>query len=408
MAQVIPFNAVRPNDHLASEFCSKSIEFYSEEELNYIIHSNPNSFVQIIKPSLGYNNNNLSPEERYSIVKKNYNKFKANGILNRDQKASFYLYQTKDDNHSFTGIIAGVSVDDYSKGVIKKHESTIETRENIFKNYLKITRFNSEPVLITYNKCEVLSSIISDHKLKKPTVSYKTEDGCSHKIWRIHTTETVSKIQQAFKTMPSLYIADGHHRSASSALLAKEEQLTNTTQNIDFFMAYLIQEHELVIQEYNRIFIGLNGLSETQFLEQIRLNFEVTPTDGDFNNNSSEHSFMLYLKGQFYCVSLRKRINHSDSPLMELDAYLLQELILKPILGVKNPRNDKRLKYTSESDNMMSIKSAVDQGLFTVGFGLKPVTIGQLKAIADANLIMPPKSTYIYPKLRSGISIYEF
>ena len=208
--------------------------------------------------------------------------------------------------------------------------------------------------------------------------------------------------------MPSLYIADGHHRSASSALLAKEEQLTNTTQNIDFFMAYLIQEHELVIQEYNRIFIGLNGLSETQFLEQIRLNFEVTPTDGDFNNNSSEHSFMLYLKGQFYCVSLRKRINHSDSPLMELDAYLLQELILKPILGVKNPRNDKRLKYTSESDNMMSIKSAVDQGLFTVGFGLKPVTIGQLKAIADANLIMPPKSTYIYPKLRSGISIYEF
>lgn len=407
MAQVIPFNAVRPKDKLASKFCSQSINFYSEEELNQILNFNPNSFIQIIKPSFS-NNNNLSKKKRYKAVQENYQKFKKNGLLVQDPKASYYIYRTQDRTHSFTGIIAGVSVEDYNNGVIKKHENTIETRESIFKNYLKSTRFNSEPVLITYNRSEVLSQVISEYKTQQPTATFKTSDGCTHSIWRIDTIEIIATIKSAFEKISSLYIADGHHRSASSALLSAEEKEINQSQSTDFFMAYLIHEEELVIKEYNRLFLGLNGLTKSKFLEQVKQNFDVTPIDTDLNSQKKKYSFTLYLKGQFYCVSLRKTPDKLENPLLELEAYLLQEMILKPILGVKNPRKDKRLQYSSESDNMIGIKRAVDQGLYDVGFGLKPVTIAQLKAIADANLVMPPKSTYIFPKLRSGITIYEF
>ena len=407
MAQVIPFSAVRPNDHLAEKFCSKSVDFYSEEELICILNSNPNSFVQIIKPSI-QNPTKLNPKERYNAVKLNYEKFKNDGILVRDSKAAFYVYETLGENHSFTGIIGGVSIEDYANGIIKKHENTIETREKIFKNYLKITRFNSEPVLITYNQSEVLSQIISDCKTSQPTFSFETEDGCWHKIWRIDSTERVLNIKTAFEKIPSLYIADGHHRSASSVRLSEEEKEVGKNQSTDFFMAYLIQEDELIIREYNRMFKGLNGLTEHQFLERLKQNFDVVSIENGLCYNKNKHSITMYLKGHFYCLSLRREVQKSENPLLDIGAYVLQEFILKPILGVKNPRHDNRLKYSAESDNMKRIKSLIDRGLFAVGFGLNPVTIQQLKAIADADLVMPPKSTYIFPKLRSGITIYEF
>lgn len=408
MAQVIPFNAVRPKKKLAAEFCSKSIDFYSDDELKNILDSKPNSFVQIIKPNIK-KNTKLTIEERYQDVKKTYEEFKNKGILVKDSKAAYYIYEIKSIGFSFCGILAGVSVEDYKNGVIKKHENTIEKREKIFKQYLKTTRFNSEPVLLTYDHSKNLSDLIAECKLKKPTVNFKTSDAEEHTIWLIDSSKIVKKLKAAFKTIPSLYIADGHHRSASSVLLSNEEKkIAKDNQRTNFFMAYLIPDNELIIREYNRVFTNLNGFSENDFLEQLKQKFNVSMQGYTKQEKLKTNSFKMYLKGQFYDLSLRNNTDNSSNPLLNLDAYILQEMILKPILGVKNPRRDKRLNYSSNSDIMLGIKSVIDKGQYAVGFGLKPVTIGQLKTIADANLVMPPKSTYIFPKLRNGITIYEF
>ena len=407
MAQIVPFNAVRPDENLAASFCSKSVEFYSKTELNDILEHNETSFVHIIKPNL-LKDNPLSPTKRYQAVQKNYKSFLQKGVLIKDKKASLYIYEIINPNHSFCGILAGVSVEDYKNGVIKRHENTIEKREKIFKNFIKIARFNSEPVLITHNPSQTLTNLISEYKTQSPTVEFTTNENECHKLWRIDATEEIFSIQKEYETISSLYIADGHHRSASSVLLSREEQSSSDIQRIDYFMGYIIPENELVIKAYNRVFSGLNGLSEDEFLELLKADFEVFPESNEDSKDSTKNSFRMYFKGQFYSVSLRDITQKKNNPLMDLDAYVLQEFILKPILGVKNPRNDKRLVYSAKADSTSGIKSAVDSGKFTLGFGLKPVTLAQLKLIADAGLVMPPKSTYIFPKLMSGITIYEF
>ena len=407
MAQIVPFNAVRPKENLAANFCSKSVEFYAKSELNDILKHNETSFVHIIKPNL-LKDKSSPPTKRYQAVKKNYESFRQKGVLIKDKKASLYIYEIKNPNHSFCGILAGISVEDYKNGLIKRHEDTIEKREKIFKNFIKIARFNSEPVLITHNPSQNLTDLISEYKTKSPTAEFTTSENECHKLWRIDAPKEILSIQKEYDTISSLYIADGHHRSASSVLLSREEKSSSDKQRTDYFMGYIIPENELVIKAYNRVFSGLNGLSEDEFLGLLKADFEVYPESNVDSKESSKNSFRMYFKGQFYSVSLRDITRKRNNPLFGLDAYVLQEFILKPILGVKNPRNDKRLIYSVNDGGMLGIKSAVDSEKFTLGFGLKPVTLTQLKMIADAGLVMPPKSTYIFPKLMSGITIYEF
>ena len=226
----------------------------------------------------------------------------------------------------------------------------------------------------------------------------------TQKLWYVTNKKDIEVIREGFKNIEALYIADGHHRSASSALLSEDEP---NAQEAQFFMAFLIPEDDLIIQEYNRVVTDLNGLSVGDFLKKIEVNFSITPLKS-FESSKKFNGFCMYLEGQFYSLSLQKGFEKPNSPLHELDAYILQEKILKPILGIKNVRTDERLVYTHKSDQLRWIKKHIDNGTYAVGFGLSPVQIHELKAIADNDLIMPPKSTYIYPKLRSGMTIYEF
>ncbi len=406
MAHIKPFCAVRPHAKIASQFCTESIQFYSDERLNNELKNNPFSFVQILKSSLK-KTESKTLEDRYNNVKKAYHNFKTDGLLIKDSNPAFYVYEIDTVGNYYCGIIAAASVEDYKNNVIKKHENTIESRENTFKNYLKITGFNAEPVLLTYKNNLEISKVIDVHKASEPIVEFSTENGEKHRLWAIENPQDLIQIQNIFKHIPSLYIADGHHRTASSVLLSEEtNNLSHSTDAAHYFMAFLIPEKELKIQEYNRVVTDLNGYSEKEFLEALKPHFDIT-VKKDGTATKKKHSFSMYLKGQFYCVSLSSDYKLETSPLYQLDTYILQELILKPILGITDVRNDKRLDYSYEHDDMHWIKKNIDNTQYAIGFGLNPITIEQLKTIADAQLVMPPKSTYIFPKLRSGITIYE-
>lgn len=403
MTHIKPFCAVRPNHSIAMEFCSKTVALYGKNELETTLKNQPNSFLQIIKSNIK-SPKNTANIERFEKVKKQYQKFKNKGLLIKDDQEGFYVLEINIKNQTFTGIVAAASVEDYKRGYIRKHENTIESKENIFKNYLKITRFNTEPVLLTYKNQTSISDVVHNIKKQPATVNLEITKLESQKLWYVTNKKEIEIIREGFKNIGVLYIADGHHRSASSALLSEDEP---NAQEAQFFMAFIIPEQDLIIQEYNRVVTDLNGLSVDDFLKKIKANFNITPLKS-FESSKKINGFFMYLEGQFYSLSLLKGFEKPHSPLHELDAYILQEKILKPILGIKNVRTDERLVYTHKRDEMQWIKKHVDNGTYAVGFGLNPVQIHELKAIADNDLVMPPKSTYIHPKLRSGMTIYEF
>tara|TARA_B100000900_G_scaffold124550_1_gene105130 strand:- start:7021 stop:8229 length:1209 start_codon:yes stop_codon:yes gene_type:complete len=402
MTLINPFCAVRPNDCISNNFSSKSFELYNPEEIEDILKTNPHSFLQIIKDNINPRKE-LSNSKRFENVKKNYDQFKSSGLLIKDQKLGFYIQELNLNGKTYNGIIAKANLRDYKIGRIKKHENTVKSRELVFKKYLKETRFNADAVLLIYRDQKAISDLIKAIKNQEPTSVISISKNEVQKLWYVAEDSQVKKITKVFESVQNLYIADGHHRTASSMLLSDEE---NKAQKAGF-MAFLIPESELLVQEYNRMVTNLNGLSEKIFLNRLKLKFNVVPCKS-YDLCQKKNGFCMYLKGQFYSVSLQENFINRASPLQALDVSILQEEILKPILGIKNTRTDKRLHYVSKNDNMRWIKNEIDRQNYAVGFGLKPITVNQLKAIADAKMTMPPKSTYIYPKLRSGLTIYEF
>ena len=402
MTLINPFCAVRPNDCISNNFSSKSFELYNPEEIEDILKTNPHSFLQIIKDNINPRKE-LSNSKRFENVKKNYDQFKSSGLLIKDQKPGFYIQELNLNGKTNNGIIAKANLRDYKIGRIKKHENTVKSRELVFKKYLKETRFNADAVLLIYRDQKAISDLIKAIQKQTPTSVISISKNEVQKLWYVAEDSQVKKITNVFESVQNLYIADGHHRTASSMLLSDEE---NKAQKAGF-MAFLIPESELLVQEYNRMVTNLNGLSEKIFLNRLKLKFNVVPSKS-YDLCQKNNGFCMYLKGQFYSVSLQENFINRASPLQALDVSILQEEILKPILGIKNTRTDKRLHYVSKNDNMRWIKNEIDRQNYAVGFGLKPVSVNQLKAIADAKMTMPPKSTYIYPKLRSGLTIYEF
>jgi uncharacterized protein (DUF1015 family) len=402
MTLINPFCAVRPNDFISNNFSSKSFELYNPEEIEDIFKTNPHSFLQIIKDNINPRKK-LSNSKRFENVKKNYDQFKSSGLLIKDQKPGFYIQELNLNGKTYNGIIAKANIRDYKIGRIKKHENTVKSRELVFKKYLKETRFNADAVLLIYRDQKAISDLIKAIQKQAPTSVISISKNEVQKLWYVAEDSQVKKITNVFESVQNLYIADGHHRTASSMLLSDEE---NKAQKAGF-MAFLIPESELLVQEYNRLVTNLNGLSEKIFLNRLKLKFNVVPSKS-YDLCQKNNGFCMYLKRQFYSVSLQENFINRASPLQALDVSILQEEILKPILGIKNTRSDKRLHYVSKNDNMRWIKNEIDRQNYAVGFGLKPVTVNQLKAIADAKMTMPPKSTYIYPKLRSGLTIYEF
>ena len=413
MAIIKPFKAVRATRDKVALISCKSVEIYTDAKLKAKLNFNPFTFLQVVHAVYKYaDKDDISQEQRFKLVKNRYLEFKENKYLTKDKNPAFYIYKKITPTDTYCGIIAGTSVKDYENNVIKRHEDTIEKREHLFENYLHKTGFNAEPVLLTYPDNDVVNSIINKHQKERPEYEFSTTDKNTHLLWLISNEDEVKQITKAFTKIDSLYIADGHHRSASSALLAKnktKENLNSTgEENYNFFMSYLIPESNLKITEFNRFIKDLNGLTKDEFLITLDSVFRIENRGQEYYYPSKKHHFSMYLDGEFYSLYLRKSVYEFTNGLSKLDVEVLYRTILNPILGIKDIRNNDRIYYSANIKDTLLIKNKVDNGEFKVSFGMLPITIDEMKKIADEGLKMPPKSTYIQPKLRSALTIYEF
>lgn len=412
MAKVIPFKAVKPTRAIVGLVAARPYQSYTVDERESRMDYNPFSFLHIVNPGYKYDQE-VTGKERYRLVKNRYLEFKEDCIFIQDEKPSYYVYKIVNRHgQEFNGIIAATSAEDYERDIIKKHEDTIAKREQTFKTYLQTVGFNAEPVLMMYPDNAVLAKIIKETQKSYAEFEFTMTYRDTHYLWKIDDEQTLSVIQSEFENIETIYIADGHHRSSSSYLLYKDEKAKNPnhtgSESYNFFMSYLIPESDLVIHEFSRLIKDLNGLSKEEFLIKLDQLYRIENRGVMPYHPSKPHHFSMYLDGEFYSLYLRKTNYEFKTALDQLDAHLLYKTILEPVLAIHDLRNDNRIEYVNGRHEMITIKTSVDSGEFKVGFGMCPSNVAQMKQIADEGLKMPPKSTYILPKLRSGVTIYEY
>jgi uncharacterized protein (DUF1015 family) len=412
MATIIPFKGIRPAKDKVHLVASRSVDGYNTTELLDKLVSNPYSFLHVINPD--YNDEQKSKPgsiERLLKVKAKYLKFVTEKIFIRDEDPGYYVYQQLKDGNVYTGIIGCSSIDDYFNGVIKIHEQTLTDREEKLMHYLEVCDFNAEPVLFSYPNDKVIDELTAKTISSEPVYDFSTTDKVHHKLWLINKPETVETIKERFSKIPAVYIADGHHRSASSGLLGKSrrEKDPNFSGNepYNYYLGIFFPETQLKIFDFNRVVRDLNNLSENDFIKKVSEKFIITEKGTEIYKPVKKHNFSMYLNGKWYSLEAKKDIVHNEEPVGSLDAYILTEHILSPILNVHDLKTDKRITFVAGIKGMEELKKQVDNKGFKVAFGLYPVEMEQLKHIADTNNIMPPKTTWVEPKMRNGLVIYS-
>lgn len=404
MANIIPFKAVRPTPDKVSLVTCRAYDDYSPAELAAWLDFNPFSFLHVLNPAYVHAQK-IGLEKRFKSVAHKYQDFKEDKIFIQEENPVFFLYEIENKAQTFSGIVAGTSIEDYKKNVIKKHEDTLQYRVELFKDYLHQTSFNTEPVLITYPDNSEINEWIVEKKKSQPVYQFSTTNKEKHTLWKVELEEEINWLKNKFESIPELYIADGHHRSASAELLYEQNKHLGN-ENLNYVMSFLIAESNVKIYEYNRIIRDLNGNSKESFIEKLSINFIIKDKEQELWKPQSKFEFGMYLDGNFYAL-FYKRENKQPTILENLDAQILYDKVLQPILGIEDLRNDERIEYIAGKQSILTIKEIVDEGEFEVGFLLFPSDISEIKALVDNNLIMPPKSTYIEPKFRSGLVVYE-
>ncbi len=404
MSKIIPFKAVRPVADKVGLVTCRNYDDYSSAELAAWLSFNPYSFLHVIHPAYVHSQK-ITLDKRFKGVAHKYQDFKTDGVFVEETKPVFFVYEIQTKTNSFIGIVAGTSIEDYKNNVIKKHEDTLQYRVELFKDYLHQTGFNTEPVLITYPDNLSINQWIAEKKKSTPLYNYSTTNKEKHQLWKIDNEAEIQWLQQQFDKIPELYIADGHHRSASAELL-HDEYKDDGNEKLNYFMSFLIAESEVKIYEFNRIIRDLNGYEVNDFLAQLDDHFIIKNKEQELWKPQSKFEFGMYLDGNFYAL-FYKLEKANPSILENLDAQILYDKVLQPLLGIEDLRNDERIEYIPGKQSILTIKELIDEGEFEVGFMLYPSDISEIKALADNNLIMPPKSTYIEPKFRSGLMVYE-
>jgi len=368
---------------------------------------NPFTFLHIINPEFGVAEK-TSPNsvERFNHVKDAYVQFLEESVLKQDSEPSIYIYKQTFNKHEYVGVIAGASVEEYNNNLIKKHEATITSREAMFTNYLNVVGYNAEPVLLSYPGIDSIDDIISVKTKERAEFEFTTTDLKKHELW-ILTNDETKVIQNEFEKIEHLYIADGHHRSASSARLLSTRKETNSNfKNEEFFLSFIMNENELDIIEFNRMSKTLNGLSDSEFMSKLESSFDVTLLK-KAQKPKAIHEFTMCLNGQWYKLVRNQSKIDLKHPVNSLDAQILTDIILDPILGISDLKHDENIDFWPGNISLKKIEKSIVSGKFKVGFVLYPVSINEVKNVADNEMIMPPKSTWVEPKLRSGLTIYN-
>lgn len=408
-----PFKAYLPDVAVAAKTVSKPFDFYTHDELDAILHSNPHSFLNIVKPD--YNSAQKAPvnsEELFEKSRAKFLSFVERDIYHIHTTEAYYIYRQTSVKGSATGLIVAAAVSDYKAGKIKIHEQTIERKEVVLKNYLRSVKINAEPILLTYPKVDSVSKKISAiTSTQKPTYTI-TIEGTDHILWLVDDVADKAFFSTAFAKMNEVFVADGHHRLASSALLYEEFAAANPGSDklatYSHFMAALYADDEIGLYEFNRLVKDLNDLTDEAFLERLKENFQVVLHSDEAVKPTHPHHFTLYLNGCWYYLTLNSNAQEKYLGNNPLDADLLTELILTPLLGIGDLRTDKRIGFTSGVQGLQAVAHRVNSGKFKAAFVLHPVQFDQFYSISLAGKTMPPKSTWFEPKLLNGLVIYSY
>ncbi len=413
MAKVKPFQGWRPPVDLVEQVVSRPYDVLNSQEARAEAEGNEKSLYHIIKPEIDFPEGTDEHDPRvYDKAVENFNNFRKQGWLVQDKKELYYIYAQTMDGRTQYGLVVCANVDDYLNNVIKKHELTRRDKEEDRMKHVRINSANIEPVFFAYPAQKELDAIVAEWTAKPAVYDFVAPDGFGHRFWVIDDDATIAKITECFAKIPSLYIADGHHRTAAAALVGNERRLANPQHRGDeeynYFLAVCFPENQLKIIDYNRLVKDLNGLSDAEFLHALEEDFTVVPKGADIYKPAALHEFSLYLGGQWYALTAKPGRYDDNDPIGVLDVTISSNLILDKILGIKDLRSDKRVDFVGGIRGLGELKRRVDSGEMKAALALYPVSMKQLIDIADSGNIMPPKTTWFEPKLRSGFVIHTF
>lgn len=413
MAIVKPFKGIRPPKSMVEEVASRPYDVLNSEEAREEAKGNEKSLYHIIKPEIDFP---VGTDEHdpavYDKAVENFKMFQEKGWLVQDDKENYYVYAQTMNGKTQYGLVVGAYVPDYMNGVIKKHELTRRDKEEDRMKHVRVNNANIEPVFFAYPDNAELDAIVAKYTARKPEYDFiALGDGFGHTFWVIDGKEDIDRITALFADMPALYIADGHHRSAAAALVGAEKAAQNPNHKGDeeynYFMAVCFPASQLTIIDYNRVVKDLNGLTAEQFLKALEKDFIVEEKGESIYKPSSLHNFSLYLAGKWYSLTAKPGTYDDNDPIGVLDVTISSNLILDEILGIKDLRSDKRIDFVGGIRGLEELKRRVDSGEMAMALALYPVSMKQLMDIADTGNIMPPKTTWFEPKLRSGLIIHK-
>ncbi len=412
MADIRPFQAFRPAQGKEKEIAALPYDVYNRQEACEVVAKNPGSFLAIdrAETQFGPEVDTYAPEV-YAKARDMIRAWIAEGRFVQEEKPCYYLYEQVMNGRSQTGIVACASIDDYQNNIIKKHENTRADKEQDRINHVDICNMQTGPIFLAYRGSDKLREIIASERAKTPIYDFVSEDGITHRVWVIDEASVITEIQAAFKEIPAIYIADGHHRCASAVKVGLKRRAENPAytgnEEYNYFLSVLFPDEELKILDYNRFVKDLNGLTKEEFLARVSECFEVSnAVEGTPYKPNEKGTFGMYLNKKWYCLRAKERIMSSD-PVEGLDVSILQDYLLSPVLGIGDPKTDKRIDFIGGIRGLKELERRCAEVPGSVAFSMYPTSIGELFAVADAGRLMPPKSTWFEPKLRSGLFLHE-
>ena len=410
MANVKPFKALRPRPELAQVVSSRSYDSNNNHISLEIMNNNEYSYLHVVKPHLTFNETVRVPEKHFPVARKKLEALKEEGVLQKDETENFYLYQITDNlkHITYNGIVGLANVDDYLNNHIKKHEHTLTKKEAALAEHVDYVKAIGEPVLLTFEAGAWYDKMVADVTGFEPEYNFTSDEGLHHRLWVISHKDTIETISQHMAQVLDLYIADGHHRVASAARYCQQEREKGNNNPLACgILAYFIPFDHMKVFEFNRVVKGLNNLDINTFIEKLKADFDVYEIGGaKLRVKRKNFQFGMYLEKKWYGLDYKHEVNKNQLPQC-LDVSILEDYILRPILGIEDSKTDDRLSFVDGTKGISRLQELVDYGDFTVAFSLYPTDIKDVVAVADNNLIMPPKSTWFEPKLRTGLVIHE-
>ncbi|MGL5244083.1 MAG: DUF1015 domain-containing protein [Sarcina sp.] len=413
MVRIKAFKAIRPREELAKQVAALPYDVISSEEARELVKDNPYSFLHVDKAEIDLEQNiDIYSQKVYEKAQENLYEMISKNILLKDNKEKIYIYSQTMNEHTQTGIVACASIDDYINNTIRKHEFTREVKEKDRANHIKYCNANTGPIFLTYKKNKIINKFINEWCESNNTIySFKSEDNIVHKVWEIDDDNLIEFICKNFKEIGKLYIADGHHRAAAAVKVGLQKRKENKNyignEEFNYFLCVIFPKDDLKIIDYNRVVRDLNGLNEKEFFAKISKKFIINEIAiGNKYKPQSKHCFGMYLDGIWYELRLKKELLNGLNEINSLDVSILQENILKPILGIENPREDERIDFIGGIKGAEELEGRVNKDM-KLAFMLYPTIIEEVINIADKGDVMPPKSTWFEPKLRSGLFIHE-